>query len=315
MTVTVHGRVIIVTGGGRGLGRDYALALAARGAKVIVNDLGSSVDGKGSDRGPAQNVTEEIRANGGESLAHTGDASSREGVRELVDLALDSFGRIDGCVLNAGIIRPGIPFEDIDESLFMRLVDTHVFGAWRLAQQAWRHFVAQRHGRLMLVTSSAAIYGMAGNAGYAMTKASVIGLLRTLAAEGAKHGIRVNAVSPHAWSRMATRVDEDAEEASRHSPLRSLVPLSAVAPIAPLLMSDELEFTGRLLSVGGGHAGLVYLGETRGIKVDREGFDPQVVNDGWAEILDRRDAVVADDTMTAFEELIGHSTAAEPASS
>jgi NAD(P)-dependent dehydrogenase (short-subunit alcohol dehydrogenase family) len=306
MTVTVNGRVIIVTGAGRGLGRDYALALAAHGAKVIVNDLGVSVDGKGSDRGPAERVAEEIRVMGGECVAHAGDATSREGVQELVDLALDSFGRVDGCVLNAGIIRPGIPFEDIDESLFARLVETHVFGAWRLAQQAWRHFVEQRHGRLMLVTSSAAIYGMAGNAGYAMTKASVLGLLRTLAAEGEAHGIRVNAVSPHAWSRMATRVDEDAEEAARNSPLRSLVPVSAVAPIAPLLMSDELQFTGRILSVGGGHVGLVYLGETRGIKVDREGFDPEIINDGWETVMDQRDAVVTDDTMVAFAELIGH---------
>ncbi|HEX4432724.1 MAG TPA: SDR family oxidoreductase [Frankiaceae bacterium] len=313
MSVTVKDRVIVVTGGGRGLGRDYALALAARGAKVIVNDLGVSVDGNGSDRGPAEDVAEQIRANGGESIAHGGDATSREGSADLVKLALDSFGRLDGCVLNAGIIRPGIPFEDIEESLFERLVETHVFGAWRLAQQSWRHFVAQRHGRLMLVTSSAAIYGMAGNAGYAMTKASVIGLLRTLAAEGEAHGIRVNAVSPHAWSRMATRVGENAEEAARNSPLRSLVPLSAVAPIAPLLMSDELEFTGRILSVGGGHAGIVYLGETRGIKVDREGFDPQVINDGWATVVDRGDAVVADDTMTAFQELIGHPPIAEPA--
>jgi NAD(P)-dependent dehydrogenase (short-subunit alcohol dehydrogenase family) len=314
MSVTVKDRVIIVTGGGRGLGREYAQALADRGAKVVVNDLGVSTDGTGSDRGLAEQVAEEIRATGGSCVAHAGDASSRDGVRELLDLALDSFGRIDGCVLNAGIIRPGIPFGDIDDDLFTRLVETHVFGAWRLAQEAWRHLVAQRHGRLMLVTSSAAIYGMAGNAGYAMTKASILGLLRTLAAEGEAQGIRVNAVSPHAWSRMATRVDEDSEEAVRNSPLRALVPLTAVAPIAPLLMSDELAFTGRVLSVGGGHAGLVYLGETRGIRLDREGFDPQAVNDGWATILDRHDAVVADDTMTAFEELILRPSVGEPAS-
>jgi NAD(P)-dependent dehydrogenase (short-subunit alcohol dehydrogenase family) len=305
MTVTVKDRVIVVTGGGRGLGRDYALALAARGAKVVINDLGVSVDGDGSDRGPVDEVAEEIRTMGGVCIAHGGDAASREGARELVDLALDSFGRIDGCVLNAGIIRPGIPFQDISEDLFMRLVATHVLGAWRLAQQAWQHFLDQRHGRLMLVTSSAAIYGMAGNAGYAMTKASVVGLVRSLAAEGGLHGIRVNAVSPHAWSRMATRVDEDADEAIRAGSLRTLVPVSAVAPIAPLLMSDELAFTGRILSVGGGHVGLVYLGETRGIKVDREGFDPQVVNDGWMTVTDQHDAVVTDDTMTAFKELIG----------
>jgi NAD(P)-dependent dehydrogenase (short-subunit alcohol dehydrogenase family) len=246
MTVSVDGRVIIVTGGGRGLGRDYARQLAARGARIVVNDLGASVEGDGSDRGPAEQVVEEIRATGGVCVAHCGDGTSRDGVRELVNLALDSYGRIDGCVLNAGIIRPGIPFEDIDDTLFERLVETHVFGAWRLAQQAWRHFVQQRHGRLMLVTSSAAIYGMAGNAGYAMTKASLIGLLRTLAAEGEEHGIRVNAVSPHAWSRMATRVNENPQQAVRASPLPSIVPVAAVAPIAPLLMSDELAFTGRI---------------------------------------------------------------------
>jgi NAD(P)-dependent dehydrogenase (short-subunit alcohol dehydrogenase family) len=304
MSVTVNGRVVVVTGGGRGLGRDYALQLASRGAKVVVNDLGVAVDGVGSDRGPAEAVVAEVRAAGGVAVAHCGDASSRDGAQELVSFALDSFGRIDGCVLNAGIIKPGIPFGDIDESLLARLVQTHVFGAWRLAQQAWRHFLAQQHGRLMLVTSSAAIYGMAGNAGYAMTKASILGLLRTLAAEGKEHGILVNAVSPHAWSRMATQVDENAEEAARNSALRGLVPISGVSPIAPLLMSDELPFSGRILSVGGGHVGLVYLGETRGIKVDR-----------WETVTDLQSGVVADDTMSAFQELIAAPPVSDRASS
>jgi NAD(P)-dependent dehydrogenase (short-subunit alcohol dehydrogenase family) len=301
MTVSVADRVIIVTGAGRGLGRAYAHDLAARGAKVVVNDLGASVDGQGRDANVADTVVQEIEAAGGKAVAHCEDAASPTGVAGLVDTALRSFGGVDGCVVNAGIIKPGIDFPDIDESLLERLISTHLYGAWRLARAVWPHFTAQRRGRLMFVTSSAGLYGMPGNAGYALTKAAVFGLTRTLAAEGAQWGILVNAVSPHAWSRMAGDVEAHDEEISA---LRQMVPLSGVAPIAACLMSDEVPFNGQVLSVGGGHVGRVFVGETLGIEVDRERWDPGLIVDQWASINNVSGAVVADDNMDAFRALI-----------
>jgi NAD(P)-dependent dehydrogenase (short-subunit alcohol dehydrogenase family) len=301
--MSVSGRVVIVTGAGRGLGRGYALDLASRGAHVVVNDLGVAVDGRGRDSVPAEQVVEEIRLNGGSAVAHAGDASSQQGVQDLFECALASFGRVDGCVVNAGIIRSGIPFDEIGEGLFEAFVRTHVFGAWWLAQQAWRLFVPQMRGRLMFVTSSAAIYGMAGNAGYAMTKSAILGLVRTLAAEGSEHGILVNGVCPHAWSRMATSVDNH-DGPTLQTAMQDAVPISAVAPVAAALMSDDLNFTGRILSVGGGHVGMVYAGETRGIRVSSAGYEPSVFVDEWPTISDLENAVVADDAMAAFHALI-----------
>jgi NAD(P)-dependent dehydrogenase (short-subunit alcohol dehydrogenase family) len=304
MTVTVSGRTFIITGSGRGLGRGYALELASRGANIVVNDLGTAISGAGSDATVATSVVNEIRTSGGSAVASGDDAASPEGARALVELALSEFGELHGIVANAGIIQAGTPFPDLEDAVLDSVVRTNLYGPWHLARAAWPHLSEQSFGRIVLVTSSAGIYGMTGSAAYAVTKAATIGLTRTLAQEGAPVGILVNAISPHAWSRMATGVEESSNS-PEISALKSRVPIAAVAPAATVLLSDELRITGRILSVGGGHVGRVFLGETRGFSTSPALLSAEQMADNLARVDDTADSVVADSAMDAFDVLIG----------
>lgn len=303
MTVTVSGRTFIITGSGRGLGRGYALELAARGANLVVNDLGSAISGVGSDPTVAAAVVDEVRAGGGSAVASGEDAVSPGGARGLVDLAISTFGNLHGLIANAGIIQAGTPFADLEDSVLDLVVRTNLYGPWHLARAAWPHLRHQGHGRIVLVTSSAGIYGMAGSAAYSVTKAATIGLTRTLAEEGAPFGILVNAISPHAWSRMATGVEESANSPEL-SELKSLVPIDAVTPAATVLLSDQLSISGRILSVGGGHVGRVFLGETRGFRTPPAQLTAEQMADNLALVDDTSDGIVADSAMQAFDLLI-----------
>jgi NAD(P)-dependent dehydrogenase (short-subunit alcohol dehydrogenase family) len=206
-------RVAIVTGAGRGIGRVHARLLAAKGARVVVADLGGEIDGRGSSTAPADAVVGEIRANGGEAVACYGSVADEADVASIVETALDAFGRLDVVVNNAGIHDPA-PFEALSVAQFRRMFDVHFFGTMMVTHAAWPHFVRAGYGRVVNTTSEAMLGGIPHLSSYGAAKGAVFGLTRNLATEGAAHGIRVNALAPRAHTRMS---ESDAERWRRCS--------------------------------------------------------------------------------------------------
>ena len=201
MSIQFNGRVAIVTGAGGGLGRQHALALAARGAKVLVNDLGGAVDGTGGSVSAAQAVVDEIRAAGGEALANGASVTDFAAVQAMVQQAIDAWGRVDILVNNAGILRDK-SFAKMDVADFRTVVEVHLMGAVHGCKAVWPHMVAQQYGRVVMTTSSSGLYGNFGQSNYGAAKMALVGLMQTLSIEGAKNDIRVNCLAPTAATRM-----------------------------------------------------------------------------------------------------------------
>ena len=199
--IDFNGRVAIVTGAGGGLGRLHALALAERGARVVVNDLGGAVDGSGGSATAAERVVEEIRARGGQAIASGASVTDAQAMQAMVQQALDTWGRVDVLVCNAGILRDK-SFAKMDLADFRLVLDVHLMGAVHLVKAAWPHLVAQKYGRILMTTSSTGLYGNFGQSNYGAAKLALVGLMQTLALEGAKHDIRVNCLAPTAATRM-----------------------------------------------------------------------------------------------------------------
>ena len=195
------GRVAVVTGGGRGIGRAYALLLGARGAKVIVNDLGGSMEGVGADGVPARQVADEIVAAGGAAVADTNDVSTEAGGQAIVDAAIAEFGRVDVVVNNAGIVRFA-PFPESDLHNLQSHLDVHTIGSFHVTRAAWPHMVAQNYGRIVMTTSTG-LLGLRDNLAYATAKAALIGMTRHMRIVGAPHDIKINLIAPAAITRMA----------------------------------------------------------------------------------------------------------------
>jgi NAD(P)-dependent dehydrogenase (short-subunit alcohol dehydrogenase family) len=257
--ISLEGRVAVVTGAGGGLGRSYAKALAARGARVVVNDLGAAVDGAGSDRSRADAVVDEIVAAGGEAVPEWSSVATPEGGRAIVQRALDEWGRVDIVVNNAGNIRLS-SFAKLDvDSIGDDLVD-HVSGAFYVTQPAYRVMLSQRSGRIIFTTSGVATFGNLGASVYGAAKGAIIGLMNVLKLEAARHGIYVNAIAPMAQTRMA--VDADLSE-YRQVTERSVSP-DLVAPALVYLASDECELTGEVWSIGSGSVAGLFAGRTEG---------------------------------------------------
>jgi len=201
MAIDFTGRVAIVTGAGGGLGRQHALALARRGARVVVNDLGGAVDGSGASLTAAQRVVEEIRAAGGEAMANGASVTDFEAVQQMVRQATDAWGRVDVLVSNAGILRDK-SFAKMELSDFRLVLDVHLMGAVHCCKALWPVMTQQKYGRIVLTTSSSGLYGNFGQANYGAAKMALVGLMQTLAIEGMKHDIRVNCLAPTAATRM-----------------------------------------------------------------------------------------------------------------
>ena len=249
------GRVAVITGGGRGLGRDYALQLASRGAKIVGNDNGSAIVGEGEDEAPAQQVVNEIRAAGGEAVACTDSVAAPEGAQAIIDAAIDNFGRIDILIHSAGNVRYGaldeISFED-----FHNVVDVHLMGAFYLVRLAFPHMKAQNYGRVVLTSSIGGYYGNKRCVNYAVSKAGMIGLSNVTALEGEEHNIRSNLILPGAMTRMAENLD-----VSQYPPLGP----ELVSPMVAWLCHEDCELTGESLIAIGGRMAKIDVLETKGV--------------------------------------------------
>jgi NAD(P)-dependent dehydrogenase (short-subunit alcohol dehydrogenase family) len=269
------GRVAVVTGAGRGIGRAYARLLAARGARVVVNDLGASTGGSGSDAGPASETVDEIVAAGGEAVADTNDVSSVAGAEALVGAAVERFGRIDVLVNNAGIIRwAGMP--EVDADNLNRHLAVHVGGSFNTVRAAWPHMVEAGYGRIVN-TTSAGIFGLPDNTSYATAKGAVVGLTRSLAAAGDAHGITANCIAPGAMTRMAGPGGEDA------SPEMSP---DLVAPMVALLAHEECPVSGEIYAAGFGRFARIFIGMAPGYVHTGPAPTVEAVADNWAAIND-----------------------------
>jgi NAD(P)-dependent dehydrogenase (short-subunit alcohol dehydrogenase family) len=254
------GRVALVTGGGRGMGRVHALDLARRGARVVVADSGVALLGTGADPSPAHDVAGEIAAAGGDAVACTDDLAHEAGARGAVRCALDTYGRVDVVVHNAGFTLGGMAFEDESLERLDAQLAINTRAAYVVAQEAWPHLQRRRYGRIVLAGSTA-LYGMARSVPYSTAKSSYLGLTRSLALAGAAHGIRVNAILPSAATRMAENL---AESDYRTWFLATLRP-ELVTPLVVALAHDQCTVNGELFVVAGGRIARAVLGETRGV--------------------------------------------------
>jgi NAD(P)-dependent dehydrogenase (short-subunit alcohol dehydrogenase family) len=267
MAVDFKGRVAIVTGAGGGLGKQHALALARRGAKVVVNDLGGAVDGSGASVSAAQAVVDEIRAAGGEAIANGASVTDFAAVQQMVQQAVDAFGRVDILVNNAGILRDK-SFAKMEVEDFRLVMDVHLMGAVHCSKAVWPHMVAQKYGRIVMTTSSSGLYGNFGQSNYGAAKMALVGLMQTLALEGAKRNVRVNCLAPSAATGMTEGVLPPAD-------LAKLAP-DRVSPGVVALVTEDAP-TRMILLAGAGSFEAAHITMTRGVHVGHgEGAAEQV---------------------------------------
>ena len=274
--ITFKDRVAIVTGAGGGLGRSHALALAARGVKVVVNDLGGSVDGSGSSATMAENVVAEIEAAGGEAMANGANVTVMDEVEAMVADAIARFGHVDILVNNAGILRDK-SFSKMTMDDFRLVVDVHLVGSANCTKAVWNHMKERNYGRICMTTSSSGMYGNFGQANYGAAKAGLSGLMRTLVLEGAKYDIRVNTLSPTARSRMTEGLmPEEILEKLRVEPVS--------AGLVYLVCDDAPNRV--ILCAGAGGYSLTKVVETQGINLSESNQTAEMVAEHWAAISD-----------------------------
>lgn len=300
-----EGRVAVVTGAGRGIGRAHARLLAERGAKVVVNDLGGSMEGEGVDKGPAQSVVEEIVAAGGDAVADISDVSTQAGGQAIVDAAVDRYGRIDILVNNAGIIRwGGLPEVDL-ENLEHHLA-VHLIGSFNTMRAAWPHFVEQRYGRVVLTTSSG-LFGLDNNLSYAAAKAGVVGLARSAKLAGEPHGIKVNLIAPAAQTRMAGGDAPVAEgRAAADGPAMPSMPSEAVSPIVAFLAHESCPVSGEIYTAGADRFARLFIASTEGYLHQGGPATVEDIAKSWGAINDEAGYYVPSDLMSWSGSFLKH---------
>lgn len=273
------GRVAIVTGAGTGLGRAHALGLAARGAKVMVNDLGVSRDGQGASSEAAESVAAEIRAMGGDALAHGTDVSDEAGVTDMVAKVMDTWGRVDIAVNNAGILRDKT-FAKMEMADFRKVVDVHLIGTALVSHACWPIMRQQQYGRIVLTSSASGLYGNFGQSNYGAAKAAMMGLMNVLHIEGARDNIRVNTLAPTA----ATRMTEELLPAQS----QALLAPETITPGLLYLVSEDAP-SRMILGAGAGSYAQTRVYETQGVTLDGDANTPEGVAAAMAQITDPTD--------------------------
>jgi NAD(P)-dependent dehydrogenase (short-subunit alcohol dehydrogenase family) len=292
-------QVAVITGAGGGLGKQYALLLASRGARVVVNDTGGSVTGTGSNLDAANAAAEEIRRQGGAAVADTSSVTSPQGGQAIIDTALRAWGRVDIVINNAGILCDA-PFEDMTADRLEPLLDVHLRGAFYVTRPAWKVMREQRYGRIVNTCSAAGILGAERMSNYGAAKTGLIGLTRVLAAEGADHNIKVNAIAPIAYTRMLAHSMDSAGQPDDPSAQAILDDLAAqylqkldpalVAPVVAFLAHRDCPASGEIYTVGAGHVARFFIGRTKGFY--SPGLSMEAVRDHFAEIRDDTDYTV-----------------------
>lgn len=297
MNISFDQRVAIVTGAGGGLGRAYALELAARGAKLVVNDFGGSRDGTGGASEAAEKIVAEIRANGGTAIADAGNVANFTDMQTLATRAVAEFGRIDILINNAGILRDK-SFSKMDMSDFRAVIDVHLIGSANATKAVWEIMKSQGFGRILMTTSTSGVYGNFGQANYGAAKAGLVGLMNVLHFEGAKYGIHVNAVAPTAATRMTGDV-LDEELLLRLSP-------DNVVPAALFLVSEQAP-SRTILLAGAGTIARMAVVESEGVFLSKEERTPEAVASAFARIEKLEDFIETEAGLAHVDRIIAAS--------
>ena len=281
----VAGKVAVVTGAGRGIGREIALLMASEGAKVVVNDLGGSVDGEGADKAPAQQVVDEIADLGGRAVANGASVADRKGAETIIQTALDAFGRVDIVVNNAGILRDRI-FHKMSEPDWDAVIAVHLQGAFNVSRAAAPYFREQESGAYVQFTSTSGLVGNFGQANYAAAKMGIVGLSKSIALDMGRYNVRSNCISPFAWSRMIGTIPTDESQTERLAKAKRMKP-AQIAPMAVYLGSDAAAaVTGQIFAVRGNE--IFLMSQPRPLRSVHDG-------DGWTP------AKIAEHAMPALE--------------
>lgn len=277
MAISFEGQVALVTGAGAGLGRAYALDLAKRGAKVVVNDLGGDPHGEGADAAPARKVCDEIKAAGGEATPNFDSVSSYDGGFNMVKTAIDTYGRLDVVICNAGILRD-IAFHNMSEADWDAVFAVHIKGSFTVLRAAWPVFRQQSYGRVVLTTSSSGIYGQFGQANYGAAKTAMIGLMNVLKQEGVKYNVNVNTVAPVAGTRLTQTVMPQ-EMVERLKP-------ELVVPAVTWMVSKECQDSGIIIEAGAGNFNRASIVKGPGVQPGMgELKDAEWIQANWDKIM------------------------------
>lgn len=302
-TYSFEGRVAIVTGAGRGIGRSYALLLAERGASVVVNDLGGSMEGVGADAEVSDLVAAEITDTGGSAIADKSDVATEAGAQTLIDAALVHFGRLDILINNAGIVR-WAGFPEADSTNLASHLAVHVAGSFNTTRAAWPHMVEQGYGRIVMTTSSG-MFGLPNNPSYATAKAGVVGLTRSLKIAGAAHGIKINLIAPAAFTRMAGLSSAEANSPELSAVSQQMAP-DLVAPMVAYLAHESCPVSGEMYTAGAGRFARLFIASTEGYVSETPEPTMEEVAEHWATINDETDYFVPADLMSWSKAFMAH---------